>query len=199
MCPTSLRFPQRRLVCLLPSVCLSGQWDSCVLCLDWSLPWGSYRGRPKSVSHWPLCQESRAQNLAEAHSPMSSQTTLGHDGHIMLWLAELRGTPGDPFLSQPRASTYPSSFPFHLPCWGLGYSSLPWLSRKLVLGECRAHSPHHKQVYPFGSTGFCDHSGQTALQRVVLVAAYSVSSDHSALVLGVFPFYPYPREPARLA
>lgn len=74
--------PQRNcLLCL--SVCLSGQWDSCVAFPGWRLPWGPsepYRGKPKSVSLWPLCpvspcQESRPRNLAEAHSPVSSQTT----------------------------------------------------------------------------------------------------------------------------
>lgn len=65
---------------LCPIVCLSEQWDSCVLFLGWCLPWGPsepYRGDQR-LNHWRLClvspcQESRP--LAEAHSPMSSRTT----------------------------------------------------------------------------------------------------------------------------
>lgn len=63
---------------LCPTICLSEQWDSCVLFLGWYLPWGPsepYRGDQR-LSHWHLCLVSPCQESRPlAHSPMSSRTT----------------------------------------------------------------------------------------------------------------------------
>lgn len=56
---------------------------------------------------------------------MSSQTTLGHDGHIMVCLAELRGAPRNPFPTPTKGFHSPQLLPnpICLPSWGPAYSS----------------------------------------------------------------------------
>lgn len=111
---------------LCPTICLSGQWDSCVLFLSWCLPWGPsepYRGRPKTESLVSLPGESLPGEQAPefGRGPFSNvfRNHLGQDGPSILWLAELRGIPFHP---QPRAFTHPTSS-FALPSWGPFYSS----------------------------------------------------------------------------